>query len=342
MLFNDKNSYVIFLIAVGVSIFLNCSPTVDEVYSVVEEGNNERLLVLLEKKGNVGDPSISNYPLRLAVEKDDEEAIKLLLTYGANPNFKMNNVSVIDFLVNKERTNVIKLMLDYGLDPNTSLIESGNSLLTWASLNRASIDFIIELVAKGANIEFTSPSGYTALFFIISEYSTEDLEKFLQLSPNLYATSSKGFTTFYSSILDNKPEASLKLLEYGYNLESESNKASLSYEMVSRIDVFFDKLADAMVSKRYFFDPELPLLQVAIDSVNYESARWLLENGFNPKKEYPNAEGDGYQITAIDQYYDKYYRLTHYAGGDTKYEVDHPDVIKLNRIYDLMMKYVGK
>lgn len=125
--------------------------------------NIEAVKLLIEHGASVNLPDeVNSTPLHYAVERCNIEMIKLLLAHGANIDAK-NNLdetplhSLIHIPDNEE---AVKLLLDKGANPNT--MSMGTPLLNDAVDYREE-EFVKLLLEKGANVNSTDDKGNTPL-----------------------------------------------------------------------------------------------------------------------------------------------------------------------------------
>ncbi|KAK7712472.1 hypothetical protein SLS64_004856 [Diaporthe eres] len=91
-----------------------------------------------------------------------EELMKLLLTYGANPNECDSwGKTAVSFLIEREHTNLVPLLLEKGLDPNQEL-GNGQTLLTHA-INCGNAELTKKLLRHGARPNSANKKGCTPL-----------------------------------------------------------------------------------------------------------------------------------------------------------------------------------
>ncbi|ORX65884.1 ankyrin [Anaeromyces robustus] len=107
-------------------------------------------------------------PLMQVCKGKNQEILKLLIAYGANPNIQDNNgkTSLIYLCGNKRYyrdSAIAEYVLENGANP---LIKdnNGKSPLIWASQCKK-IKMVETLIKKGAKINDQDNSGYTALYY---------------------------------------------------------------------------------------------------------------------------------------------------------------------------------
>ena len=107
-------------------------------------------------------------PLNLAVSMNRPDVAKILLEYGANPNFQDNKGRtslVYSVLTGNE---ILRVILSHGANPNIKDIE-GRTALMLAVIDGGSEDGIIEsLIEFGADPNIQDNKGMTALMWAIA------------------------------------------------------------------------------------------------------------------------------------------------------------------------------
>ncbi len=111
----------------------------------------------------------TNFPLKQAIEFDDEESVTLLIKNGANVNLKINEEgdTLLHIAASGENLAIIKLLIEAGIDINakggggdTALIHA----ITAPNNLTAIINFLLE---KGADLNIKNDEGDTALIVAI-------------------------------------------------------------------------------------------------------------------------------------------------------------------------------
>jgi ankyrin repeat protein len=106
---------------------------VDIIYLLINQGVN---LNQLFTEGST--------PLIVACEKINYELTEHLLKNGANPNgTNKNNMTAIWFSALDENEEFVKLLMSYGADP---FVDSGNGMSTYDAAKQMDLDEIVELM----------------------------------------------------------------------------------------------------------------------------------------------------------------------------------------------------
>ena len=129
--------------------------------------------VLLEKADVNLKDDLGNAPLHLAIEKDKDELIDLILEKNADVNVggqsgKTKNQTPLYIAVVKGRVDLVKKLLEKGADPN--LADSQGALPLTESVVRVNSnpEIVRMLIEKGANVNAQEPNKNTALIFAAS------------------------------------------------------------------------------------------------------------------------------------------------------------------------------
>lgn len=110
----------------------------------------------------------------------NNETIKVLLDFGANPNIADNNSGATPFLKVCENAyihgEIIKMLLDFGANPNIAFFDGTTSLMCLAS--RGNTEFMEILIQSGADVNAKNNKGQTALD-ILKEYYPDKYETWI-------------------------------------------------------------------------------------------------------------------------------------------------------------------
>ena len=191
--------------------------------------NHRKLAELLEKQELVN--GIGKYgitPLWVAVLVNNEEAVRMILDKGGNPNTDV--VWVEPMMIEAARTDgsILGILLQNGGNPNEEFM--GNLCLSYAKKETRSLGL---LVAAGANVDQRNTSGKTPMILIAGR--SHDVDKIIFLleqgaNPALRdnygrtlvdimdwrAEGSEHFQTHFSPVYQ-------RLKDHGYSLEELRN-----------------------------------------------------------------------------------------------------------------------
>ncbi len=187
-----------------------------ELFAAAAFGQNERIVKLLKKGANVNAvfPSTGETPLHHAASQGKLDAVKILLSHGANINTKsygltpgtplddaihQNQYQVIKYLlkngaktdiegfggfpltvaIQQKKLNVVKLLVEHGADVNKVPKQKGLHSPLDEAIYVNNLEMVKYLVDRGAKILRKDADGYTALS--TAEYKGYDnIVKFLK------------------------------------------------------------------------------------------------------------------------------------------------------------------
>ena len=169
---------------------------------------------------NVGD-SNNMSPLCLASFRNDVQAVKILLAFGANPNIVDKWGSTPLFFARNPK--ICKMLLDAGVDIHTRNTVLGRSALhqryalssRWY-LESDTVDTIDLLVNAGIDVDVRDSLGRTPLLASIYSGYTSHARRLLELGadPNVCSQTSH-HSAMHNAVLFNRHELIPLLLEHG-------------------------------------------------------------------------------------------------------------------------------
>ena len=143
-----------------------------DINDVLEAIYDEEIDTLKEYLENGANPNsvINTYGDTIfhdACKTENEDIIKLLLKYKADPNIKgINGYSALRNAVNNEDVYLVKLLLEYGADPNTR--DTVAKITPIMYLDSYNLDIADALLDYGADIDAQDELGNTALHYAVS------------------------------------------------------------------------------------------------------------------------------------------------------------------------------
>ena len=164
------------------------------VEKTVSHNRFEMLKYLLEQTPSFKSQqeiNIANELLVHAVGFEDIEAVKMLLSKGANPDIKNEwDTPLLHLAIHRENSEMIKALLDKGANPDV-LSEEGYSPL-WLATQEKNLEIVKLLLDKGASVDLPNEWGTTSLSVAATNNEFEIVFALLDKGADPYKPDSTG------------------------------------------------------------------------------------------------------------------------------------------------------
>ncbi|BBB26731.1 ankyrin repeat domain-containing protein [Amphritea japonica] len=271
------------------------SPLFMAVQLSSNESDNKQLYSLIEKTVSLGaglnefDGDDHQTPLQLAIQTGDLDLVKLLVTLGADVNFKAEGLSAPIHIAAQESNKIFHYLIDAGADLNV-LDGDGDSVLQHALFNEQIelatwlLDQGVSVVSKGNENSYGSPL-FLALQLIDNESDNKQLliliEKIVSLGADLNAFEGDDNQTSLQRAAQSGNLDLVKLLVMlgsDVNLKTAEQSAPIHLAAEENSEVF-QYLIQAGADINTLDVNGASLLQVALLHGEIEVASWLLDKG---------------------------------------------------------------
>jgi ankyrin repeat protein len=223
----------------------------------VKRGDAEavRLLLSAGADANAADPD-GTTPLHWAAHAENLEITNLLLAAGAKPAVSSRyKITPLALAAEAGNAPIVERLLDAGVDPNSTSEEDQTALMS-AALN-GKPDAIRALLRRGAKVNAAeSFKGQTALMFAAGEGNTTAAELLLEFGADQKIKSKAGYTALLFAVRNNRYETVKFLAQHGANVN--------------------DALPDGTAA-----------LNMAVLNADFDVASLLLDFGANPNSRDP-------------------------------------------------------
>jgi ankyrin repeat protein len=174
-------------------------------------------------------------PLLCAIDNKNEKFVKLLLSFGANPNKAINRLGEDDgdkvvplcSALEKKLPSIVTMLLNAGADCEQKLNEEGETALHRA-LKRSNPDMVDALINLGADVNATTKTLLTPLHYAAwreaKGSSTKCMEQLIAANVALDKTDIQGNTALHEAALNNNFRGVLLLLKHGADQEIKNNR----------------------------------------------------------------------------------------------------------------------
>jgi len=147
-----------------------CKPSLSDQKTIMRKIINELINEKQDLDKEYKYSKYTNFPLKQAIEFDDEESVTLLIKNGANVNIKVNeaNNTLLFTAIYNGNLTIIKLLIEAGININTRGYYGDTALVRAITTNYNSTVAIVNfLLDKGADPNIKNDEGDTALISAI-------------------------------------------------------------------------------------------------------------------------------------------------------------------------------
>jgi ankyrin repeat protein len=259
------------------------SPNVKSALISAVRGKNHKLVEQLLNRGVSANAGPNGHALKEAIFAHDQESVRLLLLYGADPNDPdRDGITPLFAAVEKSFLAGATILLKYGADPNLVAgpdLESPLATTVIANLT----GFSHLLLTYNGDANHITASGNTLLIGATKKKTSKKLiSLLLDYGSDPNAKSRDGRTALFESIQVGRADIVTSLLEHGANPNLPGPKHMLwpaTYHPAC-LEVLLSHGADSKKSPG--------IMELAVSINNIESVRILLKAGVDP-----NTKKDG-------------------------------------------------
>lgn len=213
---------------------LNMNKNEHPLLMTIDSGNSEAVKNLIKSLDNLDFISSASglTPLEFAVSKGRIDIARMLIENGADP--EAGFIKPLREAIEKEHNNICEYLLEKVNDISLPL-EDGATYLMLAA-EKGNLDFVSQLIEKGANPKQTDDSGYSAIIYAAIDGQEEVFQYLKPLSDSKHVKQAKeylktgktyrerkedkDFETFIESIVENNFEKVSKAIENGIDINA--------------------------------------------------------------------------------------------------------------------------
>jgi len=259
------------------------SPSMKSALISAVRGKNHKLVEQLLNRGVSANAGPNGHALNEAIFAHDQEGVRLLLLYGADPNDPdRDSITPLFAAVEKSFLAGATTLLKYGADPNLVAGPDLESPLATAVIANLT-GFSHLLLSYNGDANHITASGNTLLIGATKKATPKELiNLLLDYGSDPNAKSKDGRTALFEAIQVGRPDIVTSLLEHGANPNLPGPKHMLwpaTYHPAC-LEVLLSHGADSKKSPG--------IMELAVSINNIESVRILLKAGVDP-----NTKKDG-------------------------------------------------
>ncbi|CCF47418.1 calcium/calmodulin-dependent protein kinase type 1B [Colletotrichum higginsianum] len=156
-------------------------------------------------------------PLHVAVSNGYPDVVKLLLERGADPNAATNEGwTALSWASDRGNVDLVKLLLDWGANSNASVTANISTPLHIA-VSAGHLEVVRLLLAKGADCNITTGSGWTPLHSAVKYGQTKSAELLLEYGADVARADKLGWTPLLGAADGGNLSIAILLLSKGAN-----------------------------------------------------------------------------------------------------------------------------
>ena len=153
-------------------------------------------------------------PLSWAAQRGEDEAVRLLLEYGADPNNNDNtNMTPLHYAAQTDTPKCLLLLIEYGA--RISQQTRGWTALHYACCLHDDVAYVKPLLDHGADVDMRTYVGKTALFFAIIRNHLRTVAFLIGVGADLDVLDSEGISPLAVSIKFRRLDSMKLLLQSG-------------------------------------------------------------------------------------------------------------------------------
>jgi ankyrin repeat protein len=304
---------VLITFACLLSLFCPCAYAIDpiEIHRAAERGDMDEIRKIVEER-----PELVNHqsfahsymtPLHIAIQKDNFEMVRFLLSKGANPNVNDFVKEPLFDAVIWGNGEIVKLLLDYGADANVKnqegedtflialkegrhdlagiLAESADNQINYAAW-LGDLETCRDILQKEPSLANHKGLGGRTPLHIASLANQEKMVEFLlSQEANIEGTTDMGRTALHCAAFSGGQKVAEFLLSKGANVKARSgdyNNYTPLHVAAEENNVIVAKILleyGANINEKSFMD--WTPLHVAVGANRIEMVRFLIEAGAN-------------------------------------------------------------
>ena len=158
--------------------------------------------------------STGRSPLSWAAQRGEDEAVRLLLEYGADPNNNDNtNMTPLHYAAQTDTPKCLLLLIEYGA--RISQQTRGWTALHYACCLHDDVAYVKPLLDHGADVDMRTYVGKTALFFAIIRNHLRTVAFLIGVGADLDVLDSEGISPLAVSIKFRRLDSMKLLLQSG-------------------------------------------------------------------------------------------------------------------------------
>lgn len=148
-----------------------------------------------------------------SVTQGNARAVESMLDGAADPNAVFANRTMLQMAAEQGDVSIVKLLLSFGADPNMRARPDNFTPLMQAALETSDVHMFATLVAAGARLDDTTHGGMTALM-VAAEHSNLEAVRFLiTAGADLYVRTPRGKTAYDIAVNNGHSECAAQLFE---------------------------------------------------------------------------------------------------------------------------------
>lgn len=288
-------------------------------------GNKEAVKAILEKGGNIDEPSKTGMtPLMWAIQDDQPELVEFLIKKGANVNARQTSAGCNAVIIAADwlQADTVDLLIKNGAEINyqsrsgwTALLKATRVAPKDAEEGDRQLRTIKTLLGKGAKVDVATNKGVTPLMYAAKNGNLPIIDLLLEKHADLNIQDKEGQTALMWAAMAGQAGGIKHLLSKGAVIETKTVLGSTALMLAAEhgqtevVKTLLENKADIVPQD----EDGMTALMLAAKNGHLEAVELLLAH--NAKVNEVNKKGATARLLSVENHHEEVENLLREAGG---------------------------